>query len=123
MEKLNKLGYTKVELLIVIALLGIVAFIAINKTSYAFSINNSSAIQEVINLIEKQAEEYALDNKDIFNDSDTTYISVEDLINNKYLIPNEKGLIISPENPDKSYNKNKIKLEYKNNKVIASFIL
>jgi len=123
MKRLNNFGYTKVEILVVIVLLGLVAFITINKTSYAFSINNNEAVKEVITLIEKQAEEYAMNNKDIFNDSNITYISVEDLINNRYLIPNEKGLIISPENPSKSYNNNKIKLEYQNNKVKASFIL
>ncbi len=124
MEKLNKLGYTKVEVLVVVVLLGIVAFITINKTSYAFSIDATGAVNEVVNLIEKQAEDYALDHVEIFEESSTTFINVSDLIDNGYLIANEDGKVTSPEDPSKSFNDNKIKLEYDKdiNKVIATFV-
>ncbi len=124
MDKLSKWGYSKVEVLIVVVLLGVAAFITINKTSYAFAIDNSKAVQEFITLLEMQAEDYAMDNLDIFQETDTTYISVENLVENKYLIGDEDGLIKDPTDSTKSYNSNKIKLEYnkEKNKVTATFV-
>jgi len=124
MDKLSKWGYSKVEVLIVVVLLGVAAFITINKTSYAFAIDNSKAVQEFITLLEIQAEDYAMDNLDIFQETDTTYISVENLVENKYLIGDEDGLIKDPTDSTKSYNSNKIKLEYnkEKNKVTATFV-
>ena len=51
---MDKLGYSKIEILIVIILLGIVAFITINKTSTAFAIDKTGAVNEVKYLIEIQ---------------------------------------------------------------------
>lgn len=121
---MNKLGYTKVEILIVIVLLGVVAFITINSTSYAFAKDDSGAIKEVINLIEIQAKEYAEDNKTIFDDTNVTYITVSDLVSARYLIGNEEGKIINPANSNENYNDNKIKLELeKDNTIKASLII
>lgn len=123
-KELNKLGYTKVELLIVVVLVGIVAFITINKTSYAFAIDNTDSVEEVKNLIELQAEDYAMDNLDLFKETDTNYIIVDDLVEAGYMIGDNKGLVIDPSNSSKSYNDNKIKLEYNKdkNKVVATLI-
>lgn len=124
MDKLNKLGYTKVEVLVVIVLLGIVAFITINKTSYAFSVDASGAVNEVIGLIERRAEVYANDHLDIFNESSTAFINVGDLVDNGYMMANEDGLVTSPDDSKKAFNDNKIKLQYDKDedKVIATFV-
>ena len=124
MRKLNQCGYSKIEILVIVLLLGVVAFITINQTSYAFAIDNSSAVEETKGLIELQAENYAIDNLDLFKETTTTYISVNDLVENKYLIGNDEGLITNPSDSSKNYNDNKIKLEYnaEKNKVVASFI-
>ena len=113
MRKLNNLGYTKMELMIIVVLLGIVAFITINKTSYAFAIDSSSSVTEIENLIELQAEDYAMDNLNLFNESKTAFITVNDLIEKNYLIGNSDGLITDPSDSKKNYNDAKIKLEYK----------
>ncbi len=124
MKSLNKFGYTKMEVLVVIVLLGIVAFITINSTSYAFAIDTTDSVKEVKTLIEKQAEEYALDNLDLFNEADTNYILVSELVENGYMMANDDGIVTSPDNSGKTFNDNKIKLEYNkdNNKVEATFI-
>lgn len=124
MKSLNKFGYTKVEVLIVVVLLGIVAFITINSTSYAFAIDSTESVNEVKALIEKQAEEYALDNVDLFLESTTNYILVSDLVEKGYMMSNNEGLVTSPDGSGKTFNDNKIKLEYDkdNNKVEATFI-
>lgn len=109
---MNKLGYSKIEILIVIVLLGIVAFVTINKTSYAFAVNENEAIDEVKYLIEVQAEDYAMANTTLFEETNTTYISVDDLIEAGYLIADENGVITDPTNSDKNFNDKKVKLEY-----------
>lgn len=121
---MNKLGYTKVEILIIVVLLGVVAFITINKASYAFAIDSSSAVNEVKNLIKLQAEDYASDHLTIFDETNSTFISVSDLIDEGYLIANDQGLITNPADPNKSFNDNKIKLEYNkdNNTVVATVL-
>lgn len=124
MKSLNKFGYTKVEVLVVVVLLGIVAFITINSTSYAFAIDTTDSVKEVKSLIEKQAEEYALDNLDLFKEADTNYILVSELVENGYMMANDDGIVTSPDNSGKTFNDNKIKVEYNkdNNKVEATFI-
>ena len=63
-------------------------------------------------MIEFQAEDYSIDNVDLFKESDTIYISVNDLIEKGYLIPNDEGLITNPADINKNFNQNKIKIEY-----------
>lgn len=113
---MNKLGYSKIEILVVIVLLGIVAFITINKTSYAFAVDKTEAVNEVKYLIEIQAEDYALANTTLFEDTNTTYISVEDLIEAGYLIGDENGLLTDPTDSSKNFNNAKVRLEYNENK-------
>ena len=109
---MNKLGYSKIEILVVIVLLGIVAFITINKTSYAFAVDGTEAVDEVKYLIEVQAEEYALANTSLFEETNTTYISVDDLIEAGYLVGNEAGILTDPTDTSKSFNDKKVRLEY-----------
>ena len=109
---MNKLGYSKIEILVVIVLLGVVAFITINKTSYAFAVDEKGAREEVKYLIEVQAEDYALANTTLFEDTNTTYISVDDLIEAGYLVGNEAGLLTDPADSSKNFNDTKVRLEY-----------
>lgn len=121
---MDKLVYSKIEILVVIVLLGIVAFITINKTSYAFAIDKNEAVDEVKYLIEVQAEDYALANTTLFEETNTTYISVDDLIEAGYLIGNEDGLLTDPTDSSKNFNDKKVKLEYdaSNNNVTATVV-
>lgn len=116
MRKLNELGYTKIEILVIVLLLGVVAFITINQTSYAFSLDSNKSIAETKKLIEMQAEEYAIKNTELFKEGNTTYITVNELVENHYLIGNNEGLVTNPADISKSFNDNKIKLEYNQEK-------
>lgn len=110
----NNRGYTVVELIVVILVVGVIAFVCINKASYAFSdqeIAVTELMEQKIELIEKQAIKYGEDNKDLFEESKTIYIRLIDLIENKYLLNNSDSEI---------NNNQKIKLEYKDDKVIAT---
>ncbi len=121
---MNKFGYSKVEILIVIVLLGIVAFIAINKTSYAFAVNEKDAVNEVKYLIEVQAKDYAMANTTLFDETSTTYISVDDLVEAGYLMGDANGIVTDPTDENKNFNDKKVKLEYdeENNDVSATVI-
>lgn len=116
MKKLNEFGYTKFELLVVVLLLGIVAFITINHTSYAFALDNSDNIKEIKKLVEIQAEEYATKNLSIFKETNTTFITVGNLVEKGFLIGNDQGLFTDPSDSNKNYNDDKIKLEYNEDK-------
>lgn len=119
MKLLNKYGYTKLELLVIVFLLGIVAFITIDKTSYAFSIDNTNTIKDVVKMIEIQAEDYAMDNLEIFNDTNTSFIIVNDLIEQHYLIGNSEGLLVNPVDNTKNFNNDKIELKYDKDKNVV----
>ena len=123
-NKLNKLGYTKVELLIVVVLLGIVAFITINSTSYAFEVDDKKAVNELVKLIELEAEEYGMDHLELFEDTTVTTITVEDLVNENLIGTDDEGQVLNPANSKESYNDKRIKLEYnsKNNKITATLL-
>ncbi len=123
MKKLNEWGYTKVEILIIIVLLGVVAFITINETSYAFTTDEREGINEIKKLAENQAKEYAMDHLEIFKETNTTFINIGVLVENGYMLGNEDGLVTDPTDTNKNYNDSKIKLEYdkEREKVKATF--
>lgn len=114
----NNKGYTVLELIIVIAVVGVFAFVAINKASYAFSediIANEQLVEQKIKMIEKQAIKYAEEHIEVFEDSNTAYIRVVDLIDANYILDSEFF-----EN-NKEVNKNqKIKLVNKDDKIKVS---
>lgn len=121
---MDKYGYTKVEILIIVILLGLVAFITINRTADVFAIDSSKAVLEVKSLIEVQAQDYAIDHLNLFDEADTTFILVDDLVKNGYLMGNDEGLITNPTDTNQNFNENKIKLEYNRdkNEVSATFV-
>ena len=84
----------------------------VNKTSYAFAIDNTETINDIKNIIEIQAEDYAMDHLEIFSEVDSTYINVDDLVENGYMIGNNKGLIIDPSDNKTTLNELKIRLDY-----------
>ncbi len=108
----NKRGYTIVELIIVIAVVGVLSFLAINKASYAFS-DKVEAEEQLINqrikLIELQASKYGEDHKDLFDESNTAYIRVIDLIDNNYMLTTADNY--------EEYKNHKIKLMLNGDKV------
>lgn len=113
-------GYTVPELLVVIAVLGIISFIIIIKTSYAFSNDGESAVLESnYYLIEKQAEVYGENNKDKFNEDNELYILAQDLVEAGLLPIDENNSILSSE---RDLSNIKIKIVLKDSKVTAEVI-
>ena len=113
-------GYTIPELLVVIAVLGIVSMVTIIKTSYAFSNVSEKDLQENnYFLIEKQAEVYGELNKDKFKEKKEIYIIAQDLVDAKLLPVDDNNKILSSE---KDLSKTKIKISLKDDKISAEII-
>ncbi len=96
-------------------------FIIANKISYAFSTDYDAneTYNHTIDTITKSAIAYGEKNLDLFNENDTIYIKVQDLIDNSYLIPDESGNINNPLKETESLNSNVIKIKLENKEVSA----
>ena len=116
----NKNGYTIIELIIVIAVVGIVGFVFLNKASYAFSdrveAEENLIIQKTKN-VEMQAIKYGEDHKGLFEETKTTYIRVIDLIEENY-IESQESEDLTTSISDNS----KIELKLIDEKVSASLV-
>ena len=93
-------------------------FVVVNNISHAFTAPNSTqeAYDRTVSTIKKIANIYANNNKDIFKENDIVYIKLQDLIDNKLLIPNEDGLLLNPLTGE-SLNTNVIKIKNDNGKI------
>src|SRR5574344_3032614 len=109
--KMNKKGYTVVELLIVIAVFTIIYFVGVANVSYAFSDNVKINYENRLNLIKKQAEVYAKDkSQELFKDNDNITIYAKDLVKNGYFAGNANGDIEDPRDEAKTLNDLKIEI-------------
>ena len=68
-------------------------FIIVNKISYAFETNYNveEEYNSTIETIKASAIAYGSNHLDLFNESDTVYIKVQDLIDANLLVPNDDG--------------------------------
>lgn len=102
---MNKRGSTIKEILIVIAVFSIIYFAGVIGISFSFSNVKDNEYENVINLIEKQAFNYASENKDsLFENDNVVKIYVKDLLKNGYLIGNENGDLVDPRDINKTLN-------------------
>ncbi|MEG1995695.1 MAG: type II secretion system protein [Bacilli bacterium] len=117
---MKKEGFTIVELLAVIALIGVVMGIAVPNVMKIYSKNKQILYDQTITLILSAAEEYGNNNIDVYNMSSTVTVKVQDLINNK-LIKTDNGILKNPKD-NKSMNELQVYLKYDSTKncVVAS---
>ncbi len=120
---MNKKGFTTVELLITIAIFTVIYFIGVYNVSHAFSYSpQEEEYKAKIHLIEKQAVEYAKQDKTFFDKKNTVYLYVEDLVQANYLSSDKEGDVIDPRNSTKSLNNLKIKLIKEKKSIKASIV-
>ncbi len=120
---MKKNGFTTVELLIVIGIFTVIYAIGVINVTHAFEENpNQNEYNQVINLIEVQAQSYAQNNPEIFGESDVIYIYVSDLIEKSYIVPDENGNIKNPLEGSGTLNELKLKIEKKDNNYSASVV-
>ncbi len=121
---MQKNGFTKVELLVFLGIFTICYFVIVNKVSYSFSGDTEQEMYAVtINSIEKQSVVYGQNEKDLFKDKSSVYVTVEDLIKKGYYFADdEEGNVEDPRDTSKNLNDVKIKITNKNNKITAKVL-
>ena len=77
-------GYTVVDILLVIVVLGVCALVTIPNMSLAFRDNKEELYKEQIDVYLKQAKLYGEEHKDLFQDN-TMVLTLDDLINEGYI--------------------------------------
>ena len=93
-----KKGFTLIELVGVILLLGVLVTIAVPSYNYVRKNINENLYEEKVTMILSASKLYAKDNEELFIDKDEITITVDDLINNNYIESEENGKIINPVN-------------------------
>lgn len=121
--KLNNKGFTNLEMFSIIVLFSVAYLVVLLNVSYAFEDDSDQiAYDTKISLIEACAQTYALYEDGVFDDEDTIYIYVYDLIEEGYLIADEDGLVDNPLESGETLNNLKIKLVYNNGEVEVSLV-
>ena len=101
-----------IALTIIMVIFTIAYFIIINKASYAFEndYDINKAHNNIIETIKKSAIAYANQHLDLFEENNSTHISVQDLIDSKILVSDEDGNIIDPSNNSETLNSKMIEI-------------
>ncbi len=110
MKKQN--GYTVIELISLIIVLGVATIIVLAKTSYAFKDPNDLVRYNQDKVIISQAKAYGESIKEDLKDEPTKIILVQTLIDEGYLSANSEGKIISATDETADINGNKIEIIY-----------
>lgn len=119
---MKKIKDKKIIVLAIILLIFTVSyFVIVNKISYAFdnNIDINAAYNLRINTITACAEAYGEANKDDFNEEGLLYITVQTLVDSKYLITAENGIIENYLDETEKLNDKKIRIKNENDKITA----
>lgn len=110
MEKLKDIKL--LTCLVVLLLFTIGYFLMVNKISYAFdsTVDLSKSHDNKIKVIEECSKKYASINDNLFNEDDTVYIKVSDLVKADLLATNREENVVDILN-DKLLNDNVIKIK------------
>lgn len=121
---MRKNGYTGVEILIVILVVGVIYFITANNISYAFEVNyEEDLFNQTVESIEKNATIYGKQNLDLFKEEKDYYITVGELAELGLIFTDGKGTVIDPRNEEKTLNDLKVKLTCENEEVTAKLLV
>ena len=93
-----KKGFTLIELLAVISILALIAVIVFPAINSALQNSRQKAYEDQVRLIEKAAEEWALDNaKNLKTEGDNDPITIDQLVSGGYIAENE---VLNPKNDE-----------------------
>lgn len=119
---MKKNGYTVMELLIVVVVLGVVTLSVLMSTSHAFKDSSFELYQEKKALIEHQAVIYGRTLESL-KEEGNLIITVSDMIEKDYLVADDnEGNVADPRNSKATLNGLKVKLTYSDGEVQAEVI-
>jgi hypothetical protein len=99
-------------------------FIIANNISYAFTFDeNQVKYENKINTIKVLSQLYGNDHVELFDEKQVIYITVQDLVDQNYLTPDENGKVNDPTSEVKTLNETKIRLANKNGQIVAKVLI
>ena len=121
---MQKNGFTKVELLVFLGIFTIAYFVIVNKVSYSFKDDAAEQMYiATLESIENQAVLYGENNKTIFNEKGSAYITVRELVEKGYYFGDDgEGNVEDPRDFENNLNDLKIKIVNKDDKISAEVL-
>lgn len=105
-------GYTVVDILVIIVVLGALALLTLPNMSLAFKDNKEELYQNQIRLYLEQAKLYGENNKDKFDDDNTMVVTIDELIEEGYIGAYVSDKIYDVRDNVTELNKMKIRITY-----------
>lgn len=116
-------GYTALEMLVVIIVLGVFTIGILSTTSYAFKDKTESYYNEIVHLIERQAAIYGKTLNNL-EEEGNLIITLNDLIEKGYYVADDsEGNVIDPRNSNATLNGLKIKMAYLENGNVTAEVI
>ena len=109
---MKKNGYTIIELLVIVILLGVASFITIRGVSHALVDNKEELYQDDVHSILDSAKLYGMDNLEELKSNHSIIVTVQDLIDKSYLGSDEEGNFIDVRTNGATLNNIKIAIIY-----------
>ncbi len=120
---MKKNGYTALEMLVVIVVLGVFTLVILSTTSYAYKDRSIGYYEEIEHLVEKQARLYA-ETLNNLKEEENLVITLNDLVSAGYYIADDsEGHVVDPRNSKATLNGLRIKLSYGSDGSISATIL
>lgn len=108
---MKKNGYTIVELIVVLVLVGVIYFTFIGKVSFAFKQDYKEELyKQFIDTVEKNTLIYAQKNQDFFGEEEEIYMTIKNLADLKLVTINEEGNVVDPRDEEKNLNNLRVKI-------------
>ena len=122
MKNKNMLLYIAIG---VVVLFTAVYFVAANKISYAFAADEGTMLLDgKLNSLSKMAQIYGENNLDLFNEDNTIYVTVSDLVDKGYILADDdKGNVKDPTSDVKVLNELKIRITLEDGKVTTKVLV
>ena len=113
MKMSNKKGYTLIEMVVLIVVLGIITVAGSVALSKVYDDKSKEAYDNEISIILRSAANYGQEVKEDIKDSKNGItITVDKLIEKGYIMPSEEGVIIDPRNRKENLNNIKVRITY-----------
>ncbi len=120
---MKKNGYTALEMLVVIIVLGVFTIGILSATSYAYQDRSVGYYEEIEHVIEKQAKLYGTTLNNLKEEGNLV-ITLNDLVNAGYYVADDnEGNVVDPRNSKATLNGLKIKITYENDGNISAKVI
>ena len=120
---MKKNGYTTIELLSIIGILGIFTIVILASTSYAYKDRSVIYFDQIVDVAERQAELYGATLNNL-KEEGSLVITLGDLVENGYYVADDTdGNVNDPRNSKNTLNGLKIKLVAKEDGSIVAKVI